>query len=306
MSAQSRKHMKSDALQKLSDKLKLAQPFDGHWSAAAKRPALIFNTTWAETGMRVVYAPFELGQISDVSVATFGELDKKLNGENANVNGRTVDIIGAAIESARFPAILPAQIIRSERQNNAPPLWWNMVDGGYADASGASTALDVHLALNEILEHLKKKPEGDPLKDLAQKVTLKLLILTDTPPGGTISKVTGDGIIHAISPITTMLNVRQQIGRRAVARALDEAGRGQPDFQCEDTNWKARLLVLDQQKFPLPLGWLLAEPTSRLVEHMVGTPSNFQELKSLSKNEQESLSRNYIWQNSCTLTSIVS
>ncbi|MDX2308892.1 MAG: hypothetical protein NW216_11685 [Hyphomicrobium sp.] len=288
----------------------LSQDFETHWTSK-QYPALVLNATWAETGYRVAFAPFPLGKSGDRTVTSFRELTKSSD------KGRKtcVSLIGAAVTSARFPAVMPAMIVEPDGKR-----WWNLVDGGYADASGASTALDLYRQISEPIAAVGSAvrpptPVSSSTDDehghvpytLADgQVALidpKLLILTDGPPGEDYSVVDGDGLLHAISPVTTLLAVRTQLARRAVQQAEVSAEKPPRPFVCHDTNWKARLIVLDQDHFSLPLGWTISEPTYRVVESLVGDPRGPRAMD--MKADGEPSAARTLYRNSCTLNSIV-
>jgi hypothetical protein len=162
-------------------------------------------------------------------------------------------LIEAAVASARFPAVLPAKVLYPEDK-----LWWNFVDGGYADASGTTTALEVY---NELRDNKSK------LEERAKRTfVLKLIIITETNEDIGFNRdsaaPSGAGWIHAISPITTLLTIREQMGRRAVARALSELEELKPNVGKSAARcWKVVRIALNPGKLNLPLGWLLSHHT---------------------------------------------
>lgn len=205
-------------------------------------PALILNTTWAETGNRIAYAPFSLKDIGDTSLSSMSDLD-----------GPPTSLIAAAIASARFPAVLPAKILNPK---DNPKLWWNFVDGGYADASGTTTALEVYHAIKSI-----------PRSDLGQDIDIKLLIITETGSEDTARSESGSGLVHAISPITTLLTIRQQISRRAVLRAVNDLAEYPRSTSPEYPGcWQAIRIIANPAELDLPLGWLLARNTVEAID----------------------------------------
>ncbi|MBU1212008.1 MAG: hypothetical protein KJ587_12130 [Alphaproteobacteria bacterium] len=222
-------------------------------------PALILNTTWAETGNRIAYAPFALKGIGDGSLERMSDLD-----------GRPARLIEAAVASARFPAILPAKVLNPQQERK---LWWNFVDGGYADASGTTTALEVYNALKRISQ-----------AGLGQDVDLKLLIITETGSEDTTRSQSGSGLVHAISPITTLLTIREQISRRAVLRAVsDLAEYPRTAIEGQPGCWQAMRLVADPADLKLPLGWLLARSTVEAIDEKLQN-DNSETLAAIKQN----------------------
>ena len=64
-----------------------------------------------------------------------------------------------------------------------------------------------------------------------------------------------------MAPFKTLLKVRELLARRAVTRAVNEAGNA------------VMVIELDQQTFPLTLGWKISDTTNRLVEFLLGDAS---------------------------------
>lgn len=220
------------------------QNFDRHFRPKEDgAPALLLNTTWAETGARITFSPFSLNGVGDDTLLAMKDLK----------GAKQAKLIEAAVASARFPAVLPAKVLYPEDK-----LWWNFVDGGYADASGTTTALEVY---NELHDNKSK------LEERAKRTfVLKLIIITES--NGDIrfnsdsDAPSGHGWIHAISPITTLLTIREQMGRRAVARALSELEELKPNVgKAAARCWQVVRIALNPGKLNLPLGWLLSHHT---------------------------------------------
>src|SRR5262249_28758604 len=72
----------------------LDRAFNDHWDATGAAPALILNTTWAETGARIAYAPFSLKDVGDETLKSVSDLEVS-SGEAGN----QVKLIRAAIAS---------------------------------------------------------------------------------------------------------------------------------------------------------------------------------------------------------------
>lgn len=283
-----------------------AVAFKGPWPVPGRiaSPALVLNTTRSETGDRVAFAPFRLRPVGDGTLISFAEL------EWANVEATLIE---AAVTSARFPAMMPAKIIPFEmpkganagtqgetRPASANGRWRNFVDGGYADSSGATTALEIYHELRKIIEK----------NDWAQNVDLRIVLLTDAPAiaGG---EPIGDGLVHAISPLTTLFSVRGQMARRAISRAVDDVqtrtGTRAKVETCDDNTWAIRLVMLDQQSFALPLGWMMSKPTANLIERMTGEPRRFARAPTdQAEREPDPAKRaaNILFNNSCTMYSM--
>jgi hypothetical protein len=122
-------------------------------------------------------------------------------------------------------------------------------DGGYFEASGVATALDLAHSLKNIID------QG------GLNVDIKLVILTS---GGFASE-TADGLNEALDPIRTMLNASE-------ARGYIEVGRAeQADFAKAAAQSGAVLKVrLEEYGYPLPLGWSLSDVTRYLIQFQTG------------------------------------
>src|SRR5262249_40648215 len=104
------------------DAQRLDESYGKHWTEQGLAPALVLNSTWAETGYRVAFAPFRLKESSDGTLYSFSDKGMPDN---------DVKLMEAAVVSARFPLILPPYSVVREAGNK-----WHFVDGGYADSSG--------------------------------------------------------------------------------------------------------------------------------------------------------------------------
>jgi len=217
----------------------LARPFSEGWSQKGDLPALVLNATWVETGYRVAFAPFALQPFGGGTLYSFDSL-----------SNRPADpaLIQAAVISARFPGIMPPWTF--ELGNG---LHLTFVDGGYADSSGAATALQLYNKL--------KQAGGED-------VDLYLIALTDKSKALTAaagvepvgSMPVRSWLYDVISPLTTLLSVRDLQSRKAVTEARTELGD------------KMIVVQLDQKAFPLPLGWKLSGLSSNIIRFTIGDP----------------------------------
>lgn len=241
----------------------LANPFEESWSEDSKVPALVLNSTWVETGFRAAFAPFGLHDIDD-SLYSFDDKDMPIQNQ--------VSLMNAAVVSARFPAILPPHAVSIDekkdepRSNKVGTMRWNFVDGGYADTSGAATALAIYQAL---------KPIAD-----ARNVELRIILLTSSNPAPEPDRINGTAFGDTMAPMNAILNVREGLGNEAVARACNGVlkstcndslttnpcqltrGSAEPDLQIVD---------IPDQTYKLPLGWKLSQTTFSVVRWMIGT-----------------------------------
>jgi hypothetical protein len=249
----------------------LCAPFAQHWSVAGGAPALVLNSTWAETGFRVAFAPFHLHDL-DESLYSFSD--------PAMPDERDKSLMEAAAVSARFPLIMPPfSVVMKDKR-------WNFVDGAYSDNSGASTALDLYRALKDVA------PQG---------VDLRIILISSSDPqpdlkGGTIN---GTAFRDTIAPIDALMKVREDLGNDAVARACSsiypkedgatdnpatsKTAKKAPPQQGREANetcidhageTKAPLQIVEiqDQTYGLALGWKISATSFAVVSWMLGTP----------------------------------
>lgn len=271
----------------------LRDPFLGHWSGNSIAPALVLNATWVETGFRAAFAPFALHAI-DNSLYSF--LDQNMPND---IPGHPLSLMQAAMVSARFPGVLPPYSVlvnnqeqtpaqsnpqstaqssfrsaaqssaqtanRSANNNNQPgTTYWNFVDGGYADLSGATTALALYNALHRTAEQ--------------DNADLQLILLTSSDPQSKPSDINGTPFADIMGPIDAILNVRDGMANEAVARACDgigNTGKGRTGVQtCNNTSQKSPLQIvgIDDKTYGLSLGWKISRTTFAVVSWMLGDP----------------------------------
>jgi hypothetical protein len=320
---------------------RLVARYVNHWSDG-KETALVLNTTSAETGYRVVFAPFLIHQNSSgARRSTNGTLysfaDQELTSEFVDnttppansvggsqneraltamhtlvqTGGETMPLMFAAVASARFPFIMPPYAISVK-----PPTpegaaeRWNFVDGGYADSSGAATALDLYQALVQDL--IKQKHDV--------KIDLKVLLLTSDDPLPEFKNIKGTEYSDFVAPFQTLLNVRAGLGGQAVTQMCDffrqDAGAQQEsdpkhpsaDLRCggyEDGSWKIRVIRLQDEAYGLPLGWKISETSYNLISALVARRDLCVVIKDdLNASDEAKIDADELQKNSCALRDI--
>ena len=95
-------------------------------TAAGRRPAIAFNATLVETGVRLALGTFDRPQAS-MQTLTFEDV----------YGSRNMSILTAARLSATFTYVTP--VARSEEKTAAK---WHIADGGYQDNYGVATLVD--------------------------------------------------------------------------------------------------------------------------------------------------------------------
>ena len=228
---------------KLGELNRLSEPFVEHWGNG-RRPALILNTTWVETGFRVAFSPFPLKRgIGDGTLYAFSELP------GANIS--QISLLEAAVASARFPLISSAWNLPHTGGRS-----WNFVDGGYADNSGSTSALEIYKALAETAAK--------------QNADLHLIVLTDALAAPEPGDINGSGFSDTVAPLTALLNVRGQLSSRAVTQAIDYSKSSDEERVGRGENSKLLVAKLDQRSVALPLGWTISRTELDFIKLMLG------------------------------------
>jgi hypothetical protein len=205
-------------------------------------PTLILNSTWVDTGYSVAFSPIPLREAGKGTLYSLKELRQDFK-EPSERSSQDLTLIEAAVVSARFPVIMPPWVLDVGNKARL-----TFVDGGYADSSGAETALQVY--------------NGLKYKDAY------LITLTDKPT--TLTDQDVDPVVRNwsswfydfFSPVNALLSVRDLQSRKAVTEAHSQLG---------DKNIVIRL---DQKAFPLPLGWKLSNLSSDIIRFTLGAPES--------------------------------
>jgi hypothetical protein len=227
----------------------MAEPFLSLWPQGFDKslftPALVLNTTEVDTGRRRLISPFTFEGLSDLR---FFPVSCKSEGKMEGL-----PLSAAAVLSARFPWITPTgwyyDLSESGECTSPAKSVTKLSDGGYFEASGVATALDLAHSLKTIIDQR------------GMNVDIKLVILTS----GGFASDTADGLDEALDPIRTMLNASE-------ARGYIEVGRAErADFARATAQSGAVLKVrLQENGYPLPLGWSLSDVTRYLIQYQTG------------------------------------
>jgi hypothetical protein len=185
-------------------------------------PRLFLNSTWVESGKRVVISYPSLDGSRDgrgPTLATALDFERELG---------TPTLAQAMHLSARFTLVSPAA--KMSRPNAPAETWGHLVDGGYFENSGAATALDV---LNVLA------PPGSHNPPFVIVIRFDSGPVYDAPIGW---------VPELLSPIQTILKTRDARADEALAGLKTYANGRYVEF-----------LLNAQQDIPLPLGWVLSE-----------------------------------------------
>jgi hypothetical protein len=291
---------------------KLTEPYIAHFNSDLL-PALVLNTTSAETGYRVAFAPFSISSSRDRSLYTFGDAELLAGADAKTVTScrdrtdadatlretrqatgkekpkpaarQEVSLMFAAVAAARFPLIVPPYSLTA-----ASGCRLNFVDGGYADNSGSLTALDLYRALKE-----------DP--GFPADAALKLILITSDDPLPDFQQM-GTDFGDTVAPISAVLQVRQGLSREAVARVCDYFRQQKAvDQNCitpagQKEKWKLNLVKLEDQAYGLPLGWKISQFTIKVIESLIG------DSRSCGQDQDRSVEISDVLNNSCVLHDI--
>lgn len=224
---------------------RLLARFEDHWTPSGARPALVLNSTWVETGFRVAWAPFSLEKSGDGTLRSARDIGLP-----------DVAIADAVTVSARFPGTVPAYQFRQRL--------WHFVDGGYADSSGATTALELRNRLARTVADLKR---SDP----SLNVDVRLILLTDTEALKTdATNPQGNPARDTLAPFIALMKVRDLLARQAVQRALARGAMARLD--ADPSGSGVSVIELEAERFKLPLGWKLSKTTHGLISLLMAPP----------------------------------
>ncbi|MEM9725707.1 MAG: hypothetical protein AAF909_09610, partial [Pseudomonadota bacterium] len=223
----------------------LQAPNRGGQADVPAGPALILNATSSETGRTVAFAPFDLAGLAGDLILSHQEAFP------TSPHGARLSALDAAIVSARFPGVLPAYSTGGASAQT-------LVDGGYADSSGAETALALFQRVRAVISANETYRE---------RFAPKLLLLVDASEGSGVAS--GGGFIDTLAPLNAVLSVRNLQWRRAVQRVFNQ-------FEAlEATGAEPTLLKIrfNADLLRLPLAWRLSEATHAAVRATIGAPT---------------------------------
>ena len=268
----------------------LRAPFASHWTAAGTPPALVLNSTWVETGFRVAFAPFHL---HDTEASPYSFSDPLMPDEDCPsvpYKQGCISLIEAAVVSARMPPMLPpfSVSIRDLGSN------WNFVDGGFADNSGAATALDIYKALQSVAR---------------QNVDLRIILITSSIPQ---PNLLGNDVIGSyLGPFGGTNALVKSSGNAAVAAACREI---YPDGTetCIGHSGQAtaplQIVEMQDQANAISPGWVVSRTSYDVLSWMLGHPascSDDQQPSVASDQPNLQLANVIMRRNSCVMKLIV-
>jgi hypothetical protein len=215
---------------------RFAEPFDNLWRDHTETwmPVLFLNSTWVETGKRLIVSNMRLTPDDFVDAEDL----------NAFYTDRSLALSTAVHLSARFTYISPAGTIEKDRKTYA-----RAVDGGYFENSGTTAVLEVLKTLDQLAASdagwQKVRPvvihiSNEPIKDGYAGVHVS------TDKKDTAAKP-GKCLNEILSPPMTLLNARGARGE--YARETLKWHVGEENFLH---------FGLCRKEVSIPLGWALS------------------------------------------------
>jgi hypothetical protein len=207
-----------------------------------------------ETGLRVAFAPFHLHDI-DESLYSFSDaLTPNEDCLAKKEKHGCLSLMGAAAVSARFPPVFPPFSMELTDGTR-----WNFVDGGYSDNSGATTALDLYQALQNVNPY---------------DVDLQIVLITSSTPQPDVGslKTYETGFGGFVGQNRVLL---RGAANAAVAQACDlffQSNESCVD-QGEDPTAHLHIVEIQDQAYGSALNWKISQTSLDIVSWMLGRPS---------------------------------
>ncbi len=220
-------------------------------------PNLYLNSTWVETGKRVISSNLLID-----SDQVFDSIDF------FNVLSRDVPLSTAVHNSARFTYVSPAGQLHPPEK----PVWGHLVDGGYFENSGATTAFNIMLSLYKAEKKGRKIAPENIIKPEKKLVPVVIVITNDPAVKQPCYKTGGDQepgendcskqkfMNELLSPAVTMLNTRGARGSYA---------RNEIKKYVQNLGGHYLEIGLCGGKGPLPLGWTLSDLAKKNMEQQL-------------------------------------
>lgn len=199
-------------------------------------PLLFLNSTRVETGKRVLTSLLEIKSDEFTDAEGFFEN-----------SGQEISLSTAVHNSARFTFVSPAGTVKKKDGD----VWGHLVDGGYFENSGATTALEILRAM--------KAGAGD----LWPRLKPMVLMISNDPELGSEPEPRRF-LKEATSPLVALLNTRGARGSYS-RKALK-------DFFPEDCR-EERVQRIDLVGVSgIPLGWALSEGATEIMHDKATDP----------------------------------
>lgn len=217
---------------------RMAQPFAELWSDDVENqlPLLFLNSTVVETGQRAIVSPVK------VDASNFDDVL-----DAVDTVGQPMPLSTAAHLSARFTYLSPAGSVVNDQNQ----IMMHLVDGGYFENDGISTAQEVADAFSRAAQD----------QQVSDNVCIKILVISNSQGyianGRSVSDQPIRFMTEALAPIDAVFNARDARSRFAEARV--------------QASHQAVLFGLQQRenKAQLPLGWMLSDVAQHEIDQQV-------------------------------------
>ncbi|MDG4575916.1 MAG: patatin-like phospholipase family protein [Defluviicoccus sp.] len=219
---------------------RFAQPFLRLWPHDQPWPVLLLNGTWVENGRRVIASNIRMGTDFDAH-------------DVLDVLHHDVPVSTAVDMSTRFPYVTPAGVVRTPDG----AVFGHVVDGGYFENFGATTAVEV---LRTATAYLAKHSGGAAIVPIVVMITSDPAWKDGAPPPITQPLAKSGPASQLTAPIETLDAVRTEHGKAAVAALQAAAG------PSKDRFFHFRLCEESDKRQPI-LGWAF-NPTT--IDQIVG------------------------------------
>jgi len=220
------------------------------------RPILFLNGTWAETGRRIVFSPVKIDSAFENAMDGIDCVDGDLR------------ISTAVHMSARFTYVSPAATILRD----PPATSMHVVDGGYFEDSGATTASNILAAIDQARLD-EKHPDFRRLHPhvllIRYSEAVQAPFALDEPGQASDRKGSQQAensekfrpfSSELLSPVRAMVGARTARGQFAIEELKNRSG---------EERYQEIVLGRDPTT-PLPLGWLLSTAARNAIDSEFG------------------------------------
>jgi hypothetical protein len=232
----------------LNDGTWAGRGFTTLWSGNARLPALLLNGTDVTTGKRIVTSNLRIGGIPLVD--TYDAFRDILEVD--------VPVSTGVHNSARFILVSPPGTLH---QRGTGAQRGQIVDGGYFENSGATTALEVLDAARGVLEDARKRyrPFVIQITNDSSVPPMSLDSASATVPSPREARLCRDEIL---GPVCAVLSTRGGHGSLASKRFAGAVG------ETDQVHFK----LCERAREPA-LGWVLSEESNRAMQELVRSNS---------------------------------
>ena len=267
------------------------------WSPAGNAPALLINTTEANSGRRMVIAPFRIMQagweLADyqakdepdagerrLEVLHFPLWNKgRLGSAQYECQGRDIPLSTSVSLSARFPWLSPAGSLTTDchvRRIAETGAWApakrkvRLVDGGYFDNSAVETATDA-------IDYLRRETRRAKDERKWPDISFQLIVLTTNE----FPMRSGYGMGDALEPVRALLSTRAARAQISINRAkrlfspnLDRESEAALRLSQITGSFAAIDRVVEASftnpVYTIPLGWRLSNASRDVIDRQIG------------------------------------